>query len=117
MLRAAALFCVITLSAPALAAGPAGNAEAGAREAEEHKCASCHGATGNESIDNAHPVLAGQYADYLVKALQDYRSGKRKNPIMVGQAQSLTDAEIDDLAAFFASQDGAIHDLSDSDAR
>lgn len=112
MLRTALLASLIAVAVatPALAAGPAGDAAAGADKAKA--CASCHGATGNESLDDTYPKLAGQYPDYLAKALHDYRSGKRKNPIMAGFAQSLTDEDIDDLAAYFSSQAGEIHDLS-----
>jgi cytochrome c553 len=115
MLRSALLVSLIALSAPALASMPHGNAAAGAEKAKT--CASCHGATGNESLDDTYPKLAGQYADYLVKALHDYRSGKRKNPIMAGFAQGLSDEDIDDLAAYFASQKGEIHDLSEATDR
>jgi cytochrome c553 len=51
-----------------------------------------------------YPKLAGQYPDYLAKALRDYKSGARKNPIMAGFAQPLSDKDIVDLAAYFAAQ-------------
>lgn len=75
-------------------------------------CAACHGADGNKTLDNTYPRLAGQYADYLEKAMRDYRSGKRKNAIMGAQAQPLTDKEIADVAAYYAAQKSEIHDLS-----
>jgi cytochrome c553 len=86
-----------------------GNATAGKQKATA--CAACHG-DGNKTLDGTYPRLAGQYADYLEKALKDYRSGKRKNPVMMGQAAALTDQEIADLAAYFGSLDGDIHDLT-----
>lgn len=68
-------------------------------------CAACHGADGNSTIPG-NPVLAGQYADYLVYALQGYKSGERKNPIMAGFATGLSDQDMEDLAAWFSSQKG-----------
>jgi cytochrome c553 len=113
MLRIATLaFASLVLSAaPAFAAGPKGDAAAGAEKAKT--CASCHGATGDESLDDTYPKLAGQYPEYLAKALHDYKSGRRKNAVMAGFAQGLSDEDIDDLAAYFSSQDGTVHDLSD----
>lgn len=70
-------------------------------------CAACHGADGN-STDPQYPRLAGQHANYLERALLDYRSGARKNPIMAGFAGGLTDDDIANLAAYFASQSGVV---------
>ncbi len=114
MLRIAT-FAVILLATPAFAAGPKGDATAGAEKAKT--CASCHGTTGDESLDDTYPRLAGQYPEYLAKALHDYRSGKRKNAVMAGFAAGLSDEDIDDLAAYFASQDGTVHDLSKVEER
>src|SRR5258706_222694 len=55
------------------------------------------------------PVLAGQYYDYLVQALSDYKSGKRSNPIMKGFAAQLSRQDIEDLAAWFTSQRTPLH--------
>jgi len=68
-------------------------------------CAACHGADGNSPVP-MHPRLAGQYADYLEFALTSYRSGARDNPIMKGMSAALSDEDIADLAAYFASQKG-----------
>jgi cytochrome c553 len=100
----AALACTATASAAAK-----GDAAAGKTKAAP--CAACHG-DGNKTLDNTYPRLAGQYPDYIAKALRDYRSGKRTNSIMGGQAQALKDKDIDDLAAYYGSLDGQIHDLS-----
>jgi cytochrome c553 len=97
------------LAGTAAAAKP-GNAAAGKQKAAA--CAACHGADGYKTLDDTYPRLAGQYPDYMDKALKEYRSGKRKNPVMGGQAQSLTDEDIADLAAYFGSLDGEVHDLS-----
>ena len=51
-----------------------------------------------------YPKLGGQYPDYLAKALRDYKSGARKSPIMAGFAGALTAKDIDNLAAYYASQ-------------
>lgn len=73
-------------------------------------CEACHGKTGI-SIDPNYPNLAGQHFSYLVKALSDYRSGDRNNAIMASFAANLTNQDIEDLAAWFASQEG-LEDLS-----
>ena len=54
-------------------------------------------------------MLAGQHVDYLAKALRDYKSDARKNAIMGAQAKGLSAKDIDDVAAWFASQKGPLH--------
>ena len=81
-----------------------GNAEA-AKEKATTVCAACHGADGN-SPTPSFPKLAGQNADYLQATLKQYRSKQRKNAIMNGQAEKLTDKEIADLSAYYALQKG-----------
>ena len=68
-------------------------------------CAACHGPNGVGTTEE-YLNLAGQHADYIVQALNDYRLGKRKNPLMQPFAQQLTADEIHALAAFFSSQSG-----------
>lgn len=68
-------------------------------------CAACHAADGN-STTAEFPRLAGQHADYIAKALRDYKSGARKDPVMAGFAAPLTSQDRADLAAYFASQKG-----------
>ena len=80
-----------------------GNAESGKAKAAQ-VCAACHGPDGNKPTGPDFPILAGQHVDYLKKALSDYKSGKRINPIMKGFAATLSNQEMDDLAAWFASQ-------------
>ena len=70
-------------------------------------CAACHGADGNSPAQD-FPKLGGQYGDYLAKSLRDYRSGARKNPIMAGFAQALSKQEIENLAAYYASQPAVV---------
>jgi cytochrome c553 len=86
-----------------------GNAESGKQKAAQ-VCAACHGPDGNKPSDPTQPILAGQYYDYLVRALTDYKIGRRNNPIMKGFAAPLSKKDIEDLAAWFASQKSNLHD-------
>ena len=100
---------VLALSlALAGAAQARGNAEAGKEKAAQ-VCAACHGPTGAQPTAPENPILAGQHYDYLVRALRDYKSGKRGNAIMKGFAASLSKQDIEDLAAWFASQASGLH--------
>jgi cytochrome c553 len=81
----------------------AGEAERG-REKAAQVCAACHGPEGNKPTDPSQPILAGQYYDYLVRALTDYKIGRRNNPIMKGFAGQLSKQDIEDLAAWFSSR-------------
>jgi cytochrome c553 len=85
-----------------------GNAESGKAKAAQ-VCAACHGPDGNKPSAPDQPVLAGQYEDYLVKALNDYKSDKRKNPIMKSFASQLSKKDMEDLAAWFSSQKSSLH--------
>jgi cytochrome c553 len=69
-------------------------------------CGACHGPDGNTPIMPEYPKLAGQPSDYLEKALKDYKSGKRKNPLMAPMAQGLSKKDIQDVAAYFSSLKG-----------
>ena len=88
----------------------AGNALAGGDAAKGKEksavCGTCHGPDGNTPIMPEYPRLAGQPDDYLEKALRDYKSGKRKNPLMAPMAQNLSRQDIKDLAAYFSSLAG-----------
>jgi cytochrome c553 len=68
-------------------------------------CTACHGQDGVGTLPE-NPTLSGQHADYLVQALNDYRLGKRQNPIMAAFATQLTRDDIKALAAYFAQQPG-----------
>jgi len=83
----------------------AGNIALGKEKADQ-ACAACHGVDGVKSVVASYPVLAGQYEDYLLRALTDYKSGARKNAIMAGMAAPLTKEEIANLAAYYASLPG-----------
>ena len=82
----------LALAAPDIAAG----------KEKAGMCFNCHGAEGNSKRSN-FPSLAGQKPAYLVNQLRAFREGTRENGLMQNQAANLTDAEINNLAAFFAS--------------
>ena len=88
----------------------AGGDPAKGKELAEKVCAACHGADGNSELP-ANPKLAGQYESYLIQALKGYRSGARQNPIMAGFATALSDEDIANAAAYFASQPGTLATL------
>ncbi len=66
-------------------------------------CAACHSADGN-SVVPANPKLAQQHPEYLVKQLQEFKSGKRKSPVMAGMAAMLSEQEMRDVAWFLGSK-------------
>lgn len=83
------------------AAALEGNAAAG--KAKAAPCAACHGADGNSAAPT-FPKLAGQGERYLAKQLHDIKSGERPVPMMAGQTDNLSDQDIADIAAFYASK-------------
>ncbi len=102
----------LTLAALVLAVAGIGSAAAAdidaGRKLGDTQCAACHGKDGKTPIDPTYPKIAGQYADYLAKALGDYQSGARKNPIMGGIAKPLSKADIENVAAYFNSLPGPL---------
>ncbi len=99
---------LLGLSAVATANAADGNAEAG--KGKTAMCAACHGADGN-SLVPMYPKLAGQSASYLVKQLTEFKLGMtsagkagRVDPVMGGMAMALSDQDMADVAAFYASQ-------------
>ncbi|WP_089153015.1 c-type cytochrome [Thalassotalea crassostreae] len=90
------LATAVAMAAPAMAA----DVEAG--KAKSAVCAACHGANGVSAIP-MYPNLAGQKEAYLVKQLKDFKNGTRKDPVMAGMAIPLTDADIANLSAYYAS--------------
>lgn len=95
LMTAAAVMAMI--SAPAFAAG---DAEAG--KTKSAVCAACHGAEGISQMD-IYPNLAGQKAAYLVKQLKAFKAGERNDLIMAPMAMPLSDQDMEDLAAYYAS--------------
>ncbi|ANT66169.1 c-type cytochrome [Aeromonas hydrophila] len=82
--------------------GPAQAADVEAGKAKAAVCAACHGVEGKALIPN-YPHLAGQNAAYLVKQLKAFKDGSRKEPLMVPFMAPLTDADMENLAAYYAS--------------
>lgn len=95
------LSIVAALCAIAAVSAHAGDPRAGQQKSTP--CQACHGADGN-STSAQFPRLAGQYEDYLVQALREYKSGERKNPIMAPFAAQLSPRDMEDLAAYFSSR-------------
>ena len=97
----------------------AGDIDAG--KTKSTPCAVCHGADGNGVEGNSPspgfpiPILAGQYQDYLARALEDYKTGKRKNAIMAVFATTLSAQDREDLAAYFASQKTSLYTVQYSE--
>jgi len=98
------LFALCALCSATLAAGADPKA---AMARVEQVCQSCHGMDGNAPIAD-NPKLGGQHADYLAKALRDYQSGLRKNPIMAAFVDKLSNQDIENLAAYYASQPAVV---------
>ena len=80
----------------------AGDAQAG--KAKSATCAGCHGAKGEGMPPN--PALAGKSESQLLQAMHDYKSGKRVNAIMKGLVAALSDQDMENLAAHYASLKG-----------
>lgn len=86
--------CFLTM--PVLAADKA------AGEQKSANCVGCHG-SGGKSSNAQFPNLAAQQAAYIVAQLKAFKSGERKNPMMEAMATNLSDADMDNLAAYFSS--------------
>ncbi|KWV11795.1 c-type cytochrome [Xanthomonas translucens] len=87
-------------AAPAAPAAVAGNADNG--RLLTYTCQGCHGVTGYKNAYPSYrvPKIGGQSAQYLTQALSEYRLGKRKHPTMQAQAESFSDQDIADIAAY-----------------
>lgn len=101
--------CAIALAFGFGTASAEGNAAAGKTKAAA--CEACHGSDGNGIAPN-YPALAGQYRDYLVQVLHEYKDGQRTNAIMNGMAAPLSEQDIQDVAAYFSSLPSKLSDLS-----
>ena len=78
-----------------------GSAEAG--QTKSTTCVACHGVDGN-SVNPEWPSIAGQHSPYIVKQLKAFKSGARQNPLMSPMAAGLSDADMEDLAAYYSTQ-------------
>ena len=107
MNKITALVCgTVLIASVASSAAFAGNLKAG-EEIAKKVCAACHGADGNSAAAD-FPKLAGQQADYIVKSLQGYKSGTRKNPVMAPMGANLSQRDMEDVAAYFSHQQGLV---------
>jgi len=90
-------------AASALAAKPAAASapDLAKGQATAQVCSACHTVDGSRGSP-ANPILAGQHPEYLVKQLQEFKAGKRKNAIMAGFAATLSDDDMRNVAAFYA---------------
>jgi len=90
-------------AAPAAEAAAAKPGDASAGQAKAAACGACHGMDGN-STDPQYPKLAGQSEQYIVHQLENFKSGRRQNPIMLGMATPLSQQDMHDIGAYFASK-------------
>jgi cytochrome c553 len=100
--RRIAAAAVIALLAPLAGTSSASADAAAGREKADQVCATCHGVDGVAQIPNA-PNLAGQPEIYLLESLDAYRTGKRQHEMMTVVAKDLSDEDVADLAAWYAS--------------
>ncbi|MEO8459211.1 MAG: cytochrome c [Dokdonella sp.] len=103
---ALALVASLAIAGSAFAAGDIENGKKLATT-----CQACHGADGAAKTDPQYPRLAGQYPDYLARALHEYKAGDRKNPIMATFATNLSEQDMKDLAAYFSALPSVLTDL------
>jgi cytochrome c553 len=97
-----ALFLTATLAVAATPA-PSAKPDLAKGQATAQVCAACHTADGSRGSP-ANPIIAGQHPEYLVKQLQEFKSGKRNNAVMKGFASTLSDEDMKNVAAFYASK-------------
>ena len=95
------------LTIAALIAAPAVAGDVAKGKEKSASCAACHGADGNSQSD-AFPRIGGQHEDYILHSLLGYKAGKRKNAIMGGQVANLSKADMQDLAAYYSSQNSGL---------
>ncbi|RMG36988.1 MAG: cytochrome c [Gammaproteobacteria bacterium] len=100
MRRLAGIACLLLMASGVSAAG-----DPKAGRAKSESCLGCHGIPDYNNVYPTYhvPRLAGQHADYIVAALKEYRNGNRHHPTMTPQAQSLSDQDMADIAAFWES--------------
>jgi cytochrome c553 len=99
-------FAVLAMFGAVSTAHAAGDAAAG--QTKSAMCAACHGATGSKTTLPTYPTLAGQHASYIAKQLADFKSGARMDPIMMGMVAALSEQDMADIAAYFASQAASV---------
>ncbi|TLU64607.1 cytochrome c [Thalassotalea litorea] len=92
----------LALAASVVFAAPAMAADIEAGKAKSAVCAACHGAKGISAVP-MYPNLAGQKEAYIAKQLKDFKAGTRKDPVMAPMAMPLTDEDIANISAYYAS--------------
>ena len=97
-LMVAVLTMALSMTSSVMAAG-----DPAAGKTKSAVCAACHGADGN-SLSDAFPKLAGQHEGYIVKQLADFKSGARQNAVMAPMVTNLTEQDMADLGAYYASK-------------
>jgi len=100
------LMLIASVAAPAFAAEHEAAAKpdpAKGQEISTNVCGACHTADGSRGSP-ANPILQGQHPEYLAKQLVEFKAGKRVNPIMQGFAATLSEADIKNVTAFYASK-------------
>tara|TARA_R110002072_G_scaffold269868_3_gene429517 strand:- start:62394 stop:63005 length:612 start_codon:yes stop_codon:yes gene_type:complete len=102
MKRLVFTLATLLMAAASLTAHAAGDAAAG--EQKVAICAACHGADGNSQL-GSNPKLAGQGEKYLLKQLLDVQSGKREIALMTGLLNNMSEQDLEDISAFYASQE------------
>jgi cytochrome c553 len=103
LLLLGALSLAVTLASAATPAPAAKPDLAKGQATSTQVCAACHAADGSRGSP-ANPILAGQHPEYLVKQLSEFKAGKRDNAVMKGMAATLSDEDIKNVAAFYASK-------------
>ena len=107
MKSATVLLLAALFAAPALAAESkpaAAKPDLAKGQATAATCLACHTADGTRGAP-ANPILQGQFPEYLAKQLHEFKSGKRKNAIMQGMAAALSEDDIRNVSAFYASKE------------
>jgi cytochrome c553 len=94
---------IIAVATLAVAGNVLAAGDAAAGKSKAASCAACHGPGGN-SVNPMWPKLAGQHAVYIVKQLKAFKSGARKDPMMTPMAMPLSDQDMENLGAYFASE-------------
>lgn len=102
-LHALTLSVLLAASAHAAETKPAAKPDPAKGQALAQVCVACHVADGSRGSP-ANPILQGQHPEYIVKQLQEFKSGKRKNAVMMGFASGLSDEDMRHIAAFYASK-------------
>ncbi len=104
-MRTRAFALVLTCALLGLSTAARADGDAAKGKVESYTCIGCHGIVGYDNqYPNYHvPKLAGQHAAYIVQALKEYKAGDRAHRTMHAQASSLTDQQMQDIAAYFES--------------